>query len=299
MMVSISCITYNHAPYIRECLDGFLMQKCNFDFEILIHDDASTDGTQDIIKEYQQKHPDIIKPIFQIENQYSKGQRGINIKYNFSRAKGKYIALCEGDDYWIDPLKLQKQVDFLEENEDYSANITNRKFDDLVNHQSYITNYPELIRTEHILKGEVLPTQTVLFRNILKQEDFNKFNKMIAGDRVISYLLSLKGPIHCIKDCTAIYNYTGNGVWSSKKAQNQNIINIKNLIDFHDRIGLRRGNKYIFSKLYTLINDKINRKNNLNYRDLHRDFGFGYMQIIYVEFRIFISKIKNNLIHAN
>src|SRR5690625_3999133 len=99
-IVSISCITYNQSSYIRQCLDGFLMQKCNFKFEVLIHDDASTDNTADIIKEYQAKYPDIIKPIYQAENQYSKGVRGINIRFNFPRAQGKYIALCEGDDYW-------------------------------------------------------------------------------------------------------------------------------------------------------------------------------------------------------
>src|SRR5690554_4131282 len=119
-LVSISCITYNHAPYIRQCLEGFLMQQCDFEYEILIHDDASTDGTSDIIREYQEKYPNIIKPIIQTENQWSQGVRGIMARFNFPRAKGKYIALCEGDDYWTDPLKLQKQVDFLEENENYS-----------------------------------------------------------------------------------------------------------------------------------------------------------------------------------
>lgn len=115
IMVSISCITYNHAPYIRQCLDGFLMQKTNFNFEVLIHDDASIDGTTEIIKEYETRYPDIIKPMYEEENQWVKGRRGSKV-FNFPRAKGKYIAMCEGDDYWIDPLKLQKQVDFLENN---------------------------------------------------------------------------------------------------------------------------------------------------------------------------------------
>jgi len=101
------------------------MQDCDFAFEVLIHDDASTDGTQDIIKEYQEKYPDIIKPIFQQENQYSKGTRGMNILYNFPRAVGKYIALCEGDDYWTDPLKLQKQVDYLERHPEYVLSCHN------------------------------------------------------------------------------------------------------------------------------------------------------------------------------
>ena len=117
-LVSICCITYNHAPFIRQCLNGFVMQKTKFPFEILIHDDASTDGTQEIIREYEQKYPDIIKPIYQAENQYSKGIK-INLTYNLPRAKGKYIAFCEGDDYWTAPDKLQKQVDFLESHLDY------------------------------------------------------------------------------------------------------------------------------------------------------------------------------------
>lgn len=117
-LVSISCITYNHAPYIRQCLDGFIMQKTNFAYEILIHDDASTDGTIAVIREYEHKYPDVIKPIYEVENQWSKGRVG-SIIFNIPRAQGKYIALCEGDDYWIDPFKLQKQVDFLEKNKNY------------------------------------------------------------------------------------------------------------------------------------------------------------------------------------
>jgi len=116
--VSICCLAYNHEPYIRDCLDGFMIQQTNFDFEVLIHDDASTDKTAEIIREYEKKYPDIIKPIYQTENQYSK-RVGITRVFQFPRARGKYIAMCEGDDYWTDPLKLQKQVDFLESNPDY------------------------------------------------------------------------------------------------------------------------------------------------------------------------------------
>lgn len=113
-LVSICSITYNHAPFIRQCLDGFLMQQCNFPIEIIINDDCSTDGTTEIIREYAEKYPDKIFPIFHEENLYSQGVRGMAQKFVYPKARGKYIALCEGDDYWIDPLKLQKQVDFLE-----------------------------------------------------------------------------------------------------------------------------------------------------------------------------------------
>ena len=115
--VSINCITYNHEKYIRQALDSFLMQETNFKFEILIHDDASTDGTAEIIREYEKKYPDIIKPIYQLQNQYSKGVN-ISWTYQYPRAMGKYIAMCEGDDYWCDKYKLQKQYDALENNGD-------------------------------------------------------------------------------------------------------------------------------------------------------------------------------------
>lgn len=114
VMVSICCLAYNHEKYIRQCLEGFVNQKTNFQYEVLIHDDASTDGTADIIREYEKKYPNIIKPIYQVENQYSQG-KPIN-KYLYEKALGRYIALCEGDDYWCDSSKLQLQVEALELN---------------------------------------------------------------------------------------------------------------------------------------------------------------------------------------
>lgn len=126
-IVSICCVTYNHASFIRKALDGFLMQepptgvlKYEPWLEILIHDDASTDGTIEIINEYAAKYPDKIFPIIEKENQYSKGRLADIDVYNYGRARGEYIAYCEGDDYWTDPHKLQKQVDFMESHPEYS-----------------------------------------------------------------------------------------------------------------------------------------------------------------------------------
>lgn len=113
LMVTIQCLAYNHEPYIRQCLEGFVMQKTNFRFEAIVHDDASTDGTAAIVTEYAEKYPDIIKPIFETENQYSKHDGSLR-RIMDEHTHGKYVALCEGDDYWIDSLKLQKQFDGLE-----------------------------------------------------------------------------------------------------------------------------------------------------------------------------------------
>lgn len=119
IMVSVICTVYNHEKYLRKCLDGFVTQKTNFKFEVLIHDDASTDGSAGIIREYEEKYPDIIKPIYQTENQYSKGIK-VSQTFLYPLIRGKYLAFCEGDDYWCDENKLQKQFDVMENHPDCS-----------------------------------------------------------------------------------------------------------------------------------------------------------------------------------
>ena len=133
-LVSICMITYNHEKYIKDALEGFLSQKTDFSYEVIVHDDASTDHTADILREYEQKYPNIIKPVYQTENQFSKLrlQGKAVIMSCLPLIKGKYVATCEGDDYWIDCYKLQKQVDFLEKNPDYVACVHNTKIDDLI-----------------------------------------------------------------------------------------------------------------------------------------------------------------------
>lgn len=116
-VVSVLCATFNHSSYIRDAIEGFLAQETDFPFEVIIHDDASTDDTAEIVKDYASRFSKIIKPVYQSENQYSKGQRIIGIM--LQKAIGKYIAVCEGDDYWRDNRKLQKQVFFLENNPGY------------------------------------------------------------------------------------------------------------------------------------------------------------------------------------
>lgn len=204
-VVSVISLTYNHAPYIRECLDGFLMQKTDFSFEVIIHDDASTDGTSDIVREYAGKYPDIIKPIIQTENQYSK-HRDFNkiLKFCFDRCKGKYIAFCEGDDYWIDPLKLQKQVDFLEKNPEYGMvysdfNIKNQSTG-RINKSIFRTNhksYPKVYKDAGafiLKKGYVAPPSWLFRRSIhpfdsIKSVDgsFVYFTHFLATSKVYAF----------------------------------------------------------------------------------------------------------------
>lgn len=211
ILVSISCITYNQAPYIKQCLDGLLMQVCDFNFEVLIHDDASTDETQSIIKKYEARYPDIIKPYFQKENQWSKGVRGINAKYNFSRAKGKYIALCDGDDYWTDPLKLQKQVNFMEENENYVACGC---YADIIRQGKLVISEKPLIDKSYnqldLIGKHPFPTLTTLFRNIDLKE-FSEY-KIIVGDIELFMYLSQYGNFKKLPFKGGVYRIHPGGV---------------------------------------------------------------------------------------
>jgi glycosyltransferase involved in cell wall biosynthesis len=244
ILVSICCITYNHAPFICQCLDGFMMQKTDFPFEVLVHDDASTDGTVDIIREYESKYPDIIKPIYQAENQYSK-KIGISVTYQYPRAKGKYIALCEGDDYWTDPLKLQRQVDFLEANEDFSLVFSNRNVLQKTGILTVHIHENRVYTCNDILKGFIPPTQTMVFRNqtgILLF--FQKIGRFYSGDRMLAYICSIFGNIGMIPDITAVYRDSGYGVWSSKTQIEKIKTHSRMFQKFHEIIGLPKNNEY-------------------------------------------------------
>lgn len=223
-LVSICCLVYNHEPYIRECLDGFMMQKTDFPFEVLIHDDASTDKSAEIIREYEEKYPEIIKPIYQTENQYSKGI-GVTRVFQFPRAKGKYIALCEGDDYWTDPLKLQKQVDFLEANNEYSLcvggfkkiNVYNKECDEIIIIPYGVNKSNEGydFTLEEIKKGWLTKTLTAVFRNDITLND--KLGKYKYGrDINLFYHILKTGKGFYFTEVMGVYRIHEGGVNSMK-----------------------------------------------------------------------------------
>lgn len=217
-LVSICCITYNHALYIRQCLDGFLMQKTNFAFEVLIHDDCSSDGTTEIIKEYEIQYPHIVKPLYEKENQWVKGRRGSAV-FNFPRAKGKYIALCEGDDYWIDPYKLQKQVDFLEANPEYTlcfANAMEHWQDDDTKEDKPFSNVEDRDYSGvEVYKKWIVPTASILMRNtVLKSDIYAKARRnknFIFGDNVLFLSCAHIGKIRGMADVVSVYRRCNRG----------------------------------------------------------------------------------------
>lgn len=170
-LVSVSVLSYNHVDYIGDCLDSILEQERDFEIEILIHDDGSTDGTQDVICKYQEQYPDIIKPILQPENLYTKGFGNFGLRYNFTRAKGKYIAMCDADDYWVHKEKLKRQVAFLDENPKYAI---------VGNLRQNVTVDKQPIEGTVVA---VLSTPCLLFRNVFK-EDILTYPKKIVNDDV-------------------------------------------------------------------------------------------------------------------
>lgn len=207
-LVTIQCLTYNHEPYIRQCLEGFVMQQTDFCFEVIVHDDASTDETPNIIREYAEKYPNIIRPILETENQWSKNDGSLE-RIMKEHTHGKYIALCEGDDYWIDVYKLQKQVDFLETHEEYGLVHTNCMI--AYEKRNFILEpfqkegVPNGNVYKQILERNFISTLTVVYRaNLLKYAEL-EIGNIRYWDRMMWICFSRYTNFYYLDENTAVY----------------------------------------------------------------------------------------------
>ncbi len=216
-ILSIQCLVYNHGAFLHDCLEGFVMQKTNFKFEAIVHDDASTDNSANIIRGYAEKYPDIIKPIYQEENLYQTNKGKIRNIMN-EALTGRYISICEGDDYWTDPYKLQKQVDFLEANPDYTMcfhntikvgdpNINpNFKFG-MIKDRDYIG--------DEFLRYWMVPTASVVFRReVLEFQDKSLigFERCVYGDIGLFLSCAELGKVRGLSDTMSAYRVTASSV---------------------------------------------------------------------------------------
>lgn len=250
LMVTIQCLTYNHKPYIRQCLEGFVMQKTNFRFEAIVHDDASTDGTAEIIREYAAKYPNIIKPILETENLYSKHNDSLG-KVIRENTYGKYVAMCEGDDYWTDPLKLQKQVEFLENNQEYGLVYTDLNLY-IQNKDKFVNRYIQsgLIKrqssfVEHLKnRGYIAPCTWLYRREYLPTQPLN----YVDGTFPLALDIWAHSKIYFLEDVTAVYRKLEESASHSKSLENMfrfskgvfqiqkdYIVKYSDLVSEHDR----------------------------------------------------------------
>ena len=222
-MVSVVMITYNHEKYIKQAIEGILIQECNFDIELIISNDASSDQThskiEQIIKTY--KGPISIKYYNHSDN---KGMMK-NFVWSLNQANGKYIALCEGDDYWTDPYKLQKQVDFLEANPDFvltshNAMIINEQ-NQLIKEKKVNINEEKIYTKEELKKGAFILTLTMCFRNIIKTYPKEVYG-VKNGDTFLISLLGNYGKGKFMPEIIpAVYRVHSGGVWSQSNTKDR------------------------------------------------------------------------------
>jgi glycosyltransferase involved in cell wall biosynthesis len=307
-------VTYNHRDFIRDAMEGFIKQRTDFNFEIIVHDDASTDGTTAIILEYAEKYPNIVIPVIQKENQYSKGAK-IFSAYLYPLAKGKYIASCEGDDYWTDENKLQKQVDYMKQNPDCSLCFHSVRIIDastkiqtgVLRPYTYNTKSP----IEDIIKGGGGYCHTVSL--LFLKECINKIPKFYyeshVGDYPLQMYLATKGHVFYIDENMADYRTGVKGSWTSKP----NTLSRKeakmhyNKIYENDIALLDKFNEYTNFIYNKIIEDAIKQKvfniyiNNIDikamknsgYIDLYKKLGVVRKIKLYIEkFFPFIFKLK-------
>lgn len=222
IIVSIVCNAFNHGKYIGQALESFVMQKTDFAFEVLVHDDASKDETANIIRSFAEMYPQIIKPYYQTQNQYSQ-HVPITRKFQYSRAKGKYIALCEGDDYWTDPYKLQKQVDAMEAHPEVdicshrAVTVTDGK-EGIVfpNNQKHA-----ILSADAVIDGGggFVATNSLMFRRDFIDSQYD-YTHLYNLDYIIQVSGSLRGGMLFLNDVMSAYRKMSEGSWSARAAKN-------------------------------------------------------------------------------
>ena len=254
--VSVCCITYNQEKYIEQAINSFLSQKTNFDFEIIIHDDASTDGTINILKKYKKKYSDKIILMLEKENQYSKCANSVLVKV-LDKAKGKYIALCDGDDFWCDDNKLQKQVDYMDLHKNISLcshnteiiNENNEKID-LIN--SYLEG---IVTIENFLSNNSsMHTSSMLFRkkDVLKLPNY--YYEATVGDLPLKLHLLSKGNCYHFNNVMSCYRSNAINSWSVAQ-KNNDIVKHKNFeMEIQVYNSFNKETKYVYDDL---IKNKI------------------------------------------
>ncbi|MBE6903288.1 MAG: glycosyltransferase [Ruminococcaceae bacterium] len=296
--VSVICTAYNHEKYIAKALESFLMQKTSFKFEVIVHDDASTDKTADIIKEYEQKYPDIIKPIYQKENQYSQGVH-ITASLMIPKAKGEFIAFCEGDDYWTSPNKLQLQYECMNKYPQCSLVAGNAvRVSENGEYISIYSNkgYKEGIYTAKDIISDLsmFPMASMFFRKSYYSENSLFLENVQNFDYIHKALLSTQGDVYFLDEKLSAYRQAAKGSWTERIAQNKEKFetHIKKSIQAFEKLDEYRNYKYTELIQEEIIRRKFNVKE-LNcdikalkkepYRKIYNKRSFKWKVLLYIK----------------
>lgn len=241
IMISVLCITYNQAGYVRKTLEGFVSQKCDYRYEIIVHDDCSQDGTREIIEEFSNEYCHLFKTVFQEENQYS---RGIDIitEYLLPLAAGEYLTFCEGDDYWSDEFKLQKQINIMLNHEECSlcvhkVGIINEDGRPSGNTIPGLGLPDGIITAERLLEYELLEHKALIQLSsfFIRTQDYIDYHqeapdflkiKNGVGDFPLKLYLLTKGVIYYLADEMSCYRMASIGSWSQRMSNKENYIRV-------------------------------------------------------------------------
>ncbi len=258
IVVTICCTVYNHEPYLRKALDGFVEQKTNFPFEIVIHDDASTDNSAAIIREYCEKYPHLFYPIFQEENQYSKGVR-VSRTFVYPHVRGKYVAICEGDDYWCDENKLQMQVDYMEAHPTCSMCVHDTA---IINpNGDFIGKYLNGSRrdrdysAEQVIRadgGGICQTSAYLAKRDIIVNRPELYDIKNVGDYPNLIYAGISGYVHYIGRVMSCYRVGHATSWSTRASQNKQAIVERFTAEYEDLTRIDRETNYKYTKAFAI-----------------------------------------------
>lgn len=293
--VSVLCITYNHEKSIGTAIEGFLSQKINVPYEIIIGEDCSTDNTASIIKVYHKKHPEIIKPIYRKKNI---GYMN-NFVDTFNNCNGEYIALCEGDDYWIDDRKLKKQIDFLERNKDFSlcSHAVKTVFENVIAKDPFVTPLKISSFQDILDHGHFIPTLSIVFKRSALERLPQWFNELWVSDIPLIMLLTLNGKNYYFNDIMGVKRRHPGGI-----TQDPNRIGniafteeiLESRVFFYKKL-LKKTNAIQRKVLKRHLSEKIFQLSLIKIKKWKFPYFFLFLfESIYYNPKIIIKKIKGN-----
>lgn len=265
-IVSVCVQTFQHAKYIEKCLDSILMQITKFPFEIIIGEDESNDGTREICLKYAKEYPEKIKLYLRSRKDVilmnGKPTGRFNVVENYKTVLGKYIAICEGDDYWTDPYKLQKQVDYLSENPKavgcFHNSITVNQNNEMINKQYFVNTETKVWNQEDCLKilKSSYSTASIMFKSVAIKSQLDKYIK-IGSDFILDILITKHGDLHYLDENMSAYRLHQGGIWQGQSKQHNYIITLMRFLFLYNQRDIKSKYKYYLKAKIIDFHNKI------------------------------------------